>query len=121
LTEDQRYFFLDDEGDEAIMGLKGTRTLVFDVSDLDDPVLLTEFYNTTTDTDHNLYIRGRYMYQSNYGAGLRVIDVVDPKNPKEVGYLANAGLAFGAYPYFKNDVVAMSTSTGLFVARLLQR
>jgi choice-of-anchor B domain-containing protein len=135
-TEDQRYFFVDDELDEnpgALAFMQGrsqdaqasppkpTRTIVFDMSDLDDPVVLTEFFHTTTATDHNLYIRGRYMYQGNYGAGLRILDVVDPKNPKEVGYLTKAGKAWGTYPYFKNDVVAVSTTSGLVLARLLKR
>jgi hypothetical protein len=61
------------------------------------------------------------MYQGNYGAGLRIIDVGDPKNLKEVGYLTNAGSAWGTYPFFKNDVVAVSMDTGLFLARLLAR
>jgi choice-of-anchor B domain-containing protein len=122
-TEDQRYFFLDDEDDEGMMPPPArTRTIVFDMTDLDEPVVLTEFFNPkTSSTDHNLYIRGRYMYQGNYDAGLRIIDVADPKHPKEVGYLTNAGSAWGTYPFLKNDVVAVSMSTGLFLVRLLSR
>jgi choice-of-anchor B domain-containing protein len=118
-TEDQRYFFLNDEGDEYQLGR--TRTIAFDMNDLDDPVVLTEFFHTTKAVDHNLYIRGRYMYQGNNAAGLRIIDIADPKNPKEVGYLSNAGAAWGTYPFFKNDVVAVSMNTGLFLARLQTR
>jgi choice-of-anchor B domain-containing protein len=119
-TEDQRYIFVNDEGDEG-RG-RNTRTIGFDLSDLDDPVMLTEFFHTTTETDHNLYIRGRYMYQGNYGAGLRILDVADPKNLKEAGYLTHAGWsAWGTYPYFKNDVVAVSMSQGLILARLQTR
>ena len=66
---------LDDERDPE----DKTRTIVFDMTDLTDPVVLTIFYGTTAATAHNLYIRGRYMYQSNYSAGERseraVIDV----------------------------------------------
>ena len=139
LTEDQRYFFLDDEMDEypgsgyrdlAIgLGLlkkpsdttaTHTRTIVFDMNDLDDPVVLTNYYATTTATDHNLYIRGRYMYQGNYEAGLRIVDVADPKHPKEVGYLSNIGSAPGTYPFFKDGVVAVPTSIGVFLVRLLK-
>ena len=86
LTDDHRYFFLDDEGDELIGTAPKTRTVVFDLADLEDPVVATEFYGTTAATDHNLYVNGRYMYQSNYVAGLRVVDVKDPVNPVEVGY-----------------------------------
>lgn len=127
LTEDHRYFFLDDEGDEVALMDKaanqsdsvGSITRVFDLEDLDDPIVLPSFTNWRSRAiDHNLYIRGRYMYQGNYGAGLRIIDVADPKHLKEVGYLTNAGSAWGTYPFFKKDVVAMSTDNGLFLVRL---
>lgn len=132
LTEDQRYFFLDDEDDERAMAEQvgrehvRPRTIVFDINDLDDPVVLTEFFNADSPpaTDHNLYIRGRYMYQANYQAGLRIIDVADPKHPTEVGYLYDASeevSAWSSYPYFRNDVVAVSLDRGLLLARLLKR
>jgi choice-of-anchor B domain-containing protein len=118
-TEDQRYIFVDDEFDEKTIG--HTRTIGFDLTELDDPVVLTEFMNTTTDTDHNLYIRDHYMYQGNYGAGLRIIDIADPKNPKEVGYLTAIGSTWGTYPFFKNGVVGVPTDMGLFLVRLQQK
>ncbi len=129
-TEDGRYFFLDDEIDDAIDGVEKTRTIVFDMLDLDDPVVLTEFHGNTDATDHNLYIRGHYMYQSNYTAGLRIIDVKDPKNPKEVGFLDTApelegpGMntgSWGNFPFFKDDVVANADKNGLFLVRLKNR
>jgi choice-of-anchor B domain-containing protein len=40
LTEDQRYFLLGDEGDEMQGIAQNTRTLIWDVTELDDPVLL---------------------------------------------------------------------------------
>lgn len=64
------------------------------------------------------------MYQGNTTAGLRIVDVADPKHPNEVGYLskAKAGLfAWGTYPFFKNDVVAVSMNAGLFLVRLWPR
>lgn len=118
-TADQRYIFLDDEMDEGTVG--NTRTIGFDLSKLEDPVVLTEFLNTTTETDHNLYINGHYMYQGNYGAGLRVIDVADPKNPKQVGFLTQIGSAWSTYPFFKNDVVGVPSDMGLFLVRLMKR
>jgi choice-of-anchor B domain-containing protein len=66
LSEDHRSFFVDDELDELAGSVPRTRTLVWDVSDLEDPVLQTEYLGTTSASDHNLYVRGRYMYQSNY-------------------------------------------------------
>lgn len=127
LTEDQKFFFLDDEGDELAGTVPRTRTLVWDVSRLDEPVLVTEFLGTTSATDHNLYIRGRYMYQSNYVAGLRVIDVADPAHPQETGYLDTVPYGENApgyagswsnYPYFPSGtIVVTSGREGLFVVR----
>ncbi|MCY4171873.1 MAG: hypothetical protein OXF08_09795 [Bacteroidetes bacterium] len=45
LTEDHQYFYMNHEG---------TRTLIWDVSDLDDPILVNEYFATTTDTNHNI-------------------------------------------------------------------
>jgi choice-of-anchor B domain-containing protein len=116
-SEDQRFFFSNDEGDEG----KGdpTRTLVWDMSDLDDPVLIKEYFATTMDTDHNLYVRGNFMYQSNYGAGLRIIDVSNPAEPKEVGFFntnsQGGGASWSNYPYFPSGVIAVTGgSTGIF-------
>jgi choice-of-anchor B domain-containing protein len=127
LSEDQRYFFVNDEGDELNGSAPNTRTLIFDVSDLDDPVVAKEFFGTTAATDHNLYVRGRYMYQSNYVAGLRVIDVKDPLSPVEVGYFDTVpygenqpGFAgsWSNFPFFKSGVVAVtSMREGLFMIR----
>ncbi len=98
LTEDHRYFYQNDEGDEgsAYRGgtpMSGTRTLVWDVSDLDDPVLVAEHFGEARTTDHNLYIVGDLMYQSNYASGLRVLDISDRESPEEVGF-------FGTVPFF---------------------
>ena len=127
LTDDHRHFFLDDEGDELAGTAPKTRTVVFDLTDLEDPVVAKEFYGTTAASDHNRYVRGRYMYQSNYVAGLRVVDVNDPVNPVEVGYfdtvpfgdnLPGFSGSWSNYPYFKNGVVAVSSMReGLFLVR----
>ncbi len=127
LTEDHRFFYLNDEGDELAGTAPMTRTLVFDLADLDDPVVSKEFFGTTPATDHNLYVRDRYMYQSNYVSGLRVIDVKDPANPVEVGYFDTVpfgenqpGFAgsWSNFPYFKSGVIAVtSMREGLFMVR----
>ncbi len=126
-TGDQRYFYVNDEGDEVSGTVKATRTLVWDLADLDDPVLAKEFMGTTAASDHNLYIKDNLMYQSNYVAGLRIIDITDPVNPVEVGYLdtvpggENApGFAgsWSNYPFFKSGTIVVSSiEQGLFVVR----
>ena len=44
-----------------------------------------EYLGETAASDHNLYVRGNYVYESNYVAGLRIIDISYPANPKEAG------------------------------------
>jgi choice-of-anchor B domain-containing protein len=127
LSDDHRHFYLDDEGDELAGTAPKTRTVVFDLTDLEDPVVAKEFYGNTAASDHNLYVKGRYMYQSNYVAGLRVVDLNDPVNPVEVGYfdtvpfgdnLPGFSGSWSNYPYFKNGVVAVtSMREGLFLVR----
>jgi choice-of-anchor B domain-containing protein len=127
LSPDQRYFFVNDEGDELAGTVPRTRTVVYDVTDLDDPVVATEYLGETSASDHNLYVRGRYMFESNYVSGLRVIDVADPMHPKEVGYFDTVpfgdntpGFAgsWSNYPYFPSGtIVVTSMREGLFVVR----
>jgi choice-of-anchor B domain-containing protein len=78
LTPDQRYFLHDDESDNgasraAIQGR--TRTRVFDVTDLTHPFLQSVYHGETRAPAHNLYTRGRYMYNANYIDGLRIVDI----------------------------------------------
>jgi choice-of-anchor B domain-containing protein len=127
LTDDHRYFYINDELDEINGSVEGTRTLVWDVTDLDDPILVREHFGTTAASDHNLYVRGDRMYQSNYVAGLRVLDISDPENPVEVGYFdtvphgENAPGFDGSwsnYPYFESGVIVVtSVREGLFVLK----
>lgn len=128
LTEDHKYLYVNDELDE-LQGKTptGTRTIIFDVSKLDDPVVAGTFIGTTRATDHNLYIQGDKMYQSNYQAGLRIIDIKDRLKPKEVSYfdvvpVGDNGPGFGGtwnnYPYFKSGTLLVSSAReGLFLLK----
>ena len=131
LSEDQSYFFMGDELDESGGNVTNTRTLIWDLADLDDPILAREFMAETKATDHNLYILGNTMYQSNYKSGLRVLDISDPENPQLVGnfdtvpYGGDDSSMTGSwsnYPYFKSGVVVVTSSReGLFVVRYRPR
>jgi choice-of-anchor B domain-containing protein len=127
VSDDHKYLFMNDEGDEVSGTVPRTRTLVWDIADLDDPVLLTEYLGETSASDHNLYVRGNYLFESNYASGLRIIDISDPKNPKEVGHFdtvpwgADApGFAgsWSNYPYFPSgNIVVTSMREGIFVLK----
>ena len=128
LSADQRYFFMNDEGDEAAGLVPGTRTIIWDVQDLEDPIVVGEYVSDNPAIDHNLYVDGRVMYESNYDSGLRVFDVSNPEQIRPIGYLDTVpygkdGEGFGGswsnYPYFRDDVVVVtSMNEGLFVVQL---
>lgn len=128
LTDDQRYFYLNDELDELVGQADRTRTLILDVADLDDPVIVGEYLGTTMATDHNLYIKGNTMYQANYSAGLQIIDITDRENPVEVGHFDTTPYdggnppgfsgAWTAFPFFESGVVVVSSrAEGLFIVK----
>ena len=124
LSEDHRYFFMDDENDEANGLITNTRTLIWDVEDLDDPVLALEYAGTTVTADHNQYVRGNYLYQSNYTSGVRILNIENPTSPVEVAYFdvlpddestSHVG-SWSNYPYFESGIViATSRFEGFFV------
>jgi len=124
LSEDHMYFYMNDEGDEPQELVDGTRTLIWDVTDLDDPILVHEYIAETTTTDHNLYIKGNLMYQANYGSGLRILDITTPDDPVEIGFFdttpneGGGGGAWSTYPYFESGVIVVtSMGEGLFVLK----
>ncbi len=128
LSEDHQYFFQGDELDEGD-GRK-TRTLVWDISDLDDPQLAKEFFGTHESTDHNMYVLGNLLYQSNNRAGMRVLDISDPENPVEVGFFdtvphgdngSGTGGSWSNYPYFPSgNIIVSSRFEGLFILKKRQ-
>jgi len=127
LTEDHQYFISNDELDERNLGVN-TRTLVWDVRDLDNPVLLTQYFSERIAIDHNLYIKNEMVYQSNYTNGLIILDAkkVLDGNLRELAYFDTFqqadNVAFSGswsnYPYFESGVVAISDiNNGLFLVK----
>ncbi|MCZ6858187.1 MAG: choice-of-anchor B family protein [Gemmatimonadetes bacterium] len=127
LTDDHRYFYMNDEGDEISGLVEGTRTLIWDIEDIDDPILFGEYISENRSSDHNLYIRGNLMYQSNYVSGLRILDISDPANPVQVGYFDTVPWTEDApgfdgswsnYPFFESGtIIVTSGAEGLFMLR----
>ena len=117
IDEAHEYFYMNDEFDEfASQG--ATRTLVWDVKDLDDPVIVKEFMNETQATDHNLYIVGDLMYQSNYRVGLRILDISDREDPREIAFfdtepsgedVAGTTGSWSNYPFFGSGLIAVTS------------
>jgi choice-of-anchor B domain-containing protein len=142
LTPDQRYFLHDDESDEIQFGGR-TRTRVFDVQDLTDIKLHSVYHGETHAADHNLYTKGRHAYLTNYFDGLRLlnitkIDQVGPPAPdtptvpnntgvREVGCfdtdptrddIPGFGGVWSNYPYFDDNIVAVSGFDGLWILQV---
>lgn len=127
LTEDHRYFFMNDELDELRSGAN-TRTYIWDLQYLDEPKMVGTYEHNTISVDHNLYVKGGIMYQANYTSGLRVLDISNPLPDMitTVGYFNTtpndnqpsfAGL-WSVYPYLSGDKVIVSDiNNGLFILR----
>lgn len=126
LTDDHRYLIINDESDES--STQDTRTYIFDLQDLDNPLYIGFHRHNTAAIDHNLYIKGRYAYLANYRAGLRIMDLIDIENgnmtekavfdvyPNDDARAFNG--AWSNYPYFKSgNIIVNSIEDGLFVVK----
>ncbi len=126
-TEDHRYVLFGDESDETSLGFN-TTTYVFDVTDLDNPVLTGQHTGPLPAIDHNQYVRGGHTYQANYTIGLRVLELTDLASATltEVAWFdtrpetdaASFQGAWSVYPFFAScSVVVSDIQRGLFVLR----
>lgn len=126
-TDNLKYFIVGDETDEQGFGTN-TRTIVFDFTDLDNPVFHMDYNGPTAAIDHNGYVKGATFYQSNYTAGVRFIDIsgLNSGNLNEVGYFdtypANNSTSFhgawNVYPYFASgNIIVSDIDGGLFIVR----
>jgi choice-of-anchor B domain-containing protein len=130
--EEQRYFYMNDEGDELAGLVEGTRTIVWDLTELDDPIVAREYIGPVRASDHNLFVKGDRVYESNYGSGLRVLDISDRTNPREIGFFDSAPYnndepghsatqsgAWSNYPFFESGIIVFtSVREGLFIVRV---
>lgn len=127
LTEDHRFFIANDEMDETHHGIN-TRTLIFDVSDLDEPEFQDFFLHPVGSIDHNLFVVGRYVFAANYTSGLRILDLQPlldgTGSPEAVGHFdtfpSHDGKqydgAWSNYPFFESgNVIVSDISNGLFI------
>jgi len=126
LTEDHRYFLMNDELDESNIG-HNTKTFIWDLADIDAPFVLGTYLGPEASTDHNLYIKGNFAYLSNYSSGISILDINDigSGNLVEVANFDtypsnnNSGTFIGSwsnYPYFESgNVIASDVQGGLFI------
>ena len=126
-TEDLKHFIVGDELDEKNIGTN-TRTLIFDFTDLDNPLYDFDYLGPTLAIDHNGYPNGSNYYLANYRAGVRVLDLsqIETNILTEIGffdtYPENDSAAFdgvwNVYPFFDSEnIVVSDIDRGLFIIR----
>ena len=127
LTEDSRFFIVGDELDEQNVGMN-TRTIVFDFTDLDNPVLSFEYFSNNMSIDHNGYAVGDSFFLASYRAGMRELNIlnIDNQNITEVGFFDtypeddNAAFngVWNVYPFFESgNIILSDIEKGLFVVK----
>jgi choice-of-anchor B domain-containing protein len=144
-TQNQEFLILDDEYDEHDgrgPGANGhATTFIWDIRDLEHPKQ-TGYYQAPRKTiDHNQYVFGNYSYQSNYGAGLSILDISSiPQKPNgsgvhEVGWFdvyrdddqlenGNGGIlefvgSWSSYAGFKSGYILINTiEQGAFLVKV---
>ncbi|CAH0045576.1 unnamed protein product [Clonostachys solani] len=143
----QEYLFIDDEFDERdakvgpmTQGLPTTH--IFDIRDLENPKYTGYYAGKTRSIDHNQYAVDGYLYQSNYGNGLNVLDVRSVTKDPTGGSICEAGFfdiypeddenegggtvaflgSWSSYPYFKSGFILVHTiERGTFVVKMTSK
>eukprot|EP00924_Labyrinthula_sp_SR-Ha-C_P001533 snap_masked-scaffold_18-processed-gene-0.35-mRNA-1 protein AED:1.00 eAED:1.00 QI:0/-1/0/0/-1/1/1/0/645 len=150
LTADMRWVFLNDELDEILQVVPTTTTYLVDVTDLRNPIFKGEFVHRDISIDHNLYnwgaihekgwggsppyeegkslyppISNRFMYLSNYVAGLRILDIQGIPEISEAGFFdVNPDVEPNAfegtwsnYMHPSGNIAISSIERGLFMVK----
>jgi choice-of-anchor B domain-containing protein len=129
--EDMSYLLLDDELDEVDQAGKAannrTTTYIFDITSLKNPEYTGFYQSPEKSIDHNQYVVDGLTYQSNYGSGLRIVDVSsvfdDPTgagfeqvgffdcHPEDdsVGGVVEFFGSWSVYPYFKSGYILLNS------------
>eukprot|EP01127_Copromyxa_protea_P005531 TRINITY_DN15453_c0_g1_i1.p1 TRINITY_DN15453_c0_g1~~TRINITY_DN15453_c0_g1_i1.p1 ORF type:complete len:467 (+),score=104.21 TRINITY_DN15453_c0_g1_i1:131-1402(+) len=131
LLKDSSHLLLNDELDELEGTNPHTRTMLWDINNLEEPSLKSSYYAENKSIDHNLYIIEDTAYLTNYCDGLRILDLthaVSEGTMSEVAYFDVAPQCndevefFGSwsnYPFFKSGTIIVSSiERGLFVLKL---
>lgn len=123
LSPSGQYLYVNDELDEQFNG-DLTKTVIIDVSNLNNIQYVGDFTNGLEATGHNLYVRGNQLFEANYRSGMRVFDVTNETNPTETAFFdtfpegddSPLNGIWNVYPYFPSGtVIGSDFERGLFV------
>jgi hypothetical protein len=132
VTKNKRYFLMNDELDEMALGNDqqpyGTRTHIFNITDLDNVTYEGFYEGTSPSIDHNLYTHDQFVYESNYRSGVRVLDAIRVASSvlSEVAFFdlypdndnAQFSGTWSNYPYLPSGLVlATSMYDGMFIVK----
>jgi choice-of-anchor B domain-containing protein len=88
------------------------------------PKMLGTYIGVKGVITHNVFIRNNLAYVAHYTAGLRIVDITDPANMKELALhrpsTSNAtyGGSWGAYPWYKSGLVIHGDDAdGLYIMK----
>ena len=126
-TEDYKYFIFGDELDEINNGVN-TNTIVYDFTDLDNPIHHFNYEGSTTAIDNNGYVKGDNYFLANYTNGIRIIDIstIDNKLFTEIGFFdtypennnSETKGTVNVYPYLESgNIIVSDTNNGFFLIR----
>ncbi|NNE30313.1 MAG: choice-of-anchor B family protein [Saprospiraceae bacterium] len=116
LTEDDKYLIVTDEAD-------GFPSRIWNIEDLENIFEVSTYSANLESLVHNPYIKGDFAFISHNTEGLRIVDLVDPRYPVEVGYYDTyngpsggfSGL-WSACPFLPSGkIVGGDRTRGLFV------
>ncbi|MEW5675579.1 choice-of-anchor B family protein [Flavobacterium enshiense] len=127
-TADKKYWILGDEIDEMNFGFN-SKTIIVDMTDLNNPVLKGNYFGPTQAIDHNGYVVGNEYFLANYRAGMRIINtsnITTLGTMNETAYFdtypgsdsAEFNGVWNVYPFFPSGTIIMSDiDRGLFIVR----
>ena len=119
-----------------------TKTHIWDLKDLNNPKYVGAYIHESRAIDHNLFIKGDFVYMSNYTSGLRIFDIsrlaaiadlatitqadiqgafvaagyFDTYNQDDANPQTSFNGQWGNYPYFPSGtILAGDRNNGLFV------
>ncbi len=120
-TEDERYILTTDE--VSLNPLRNTLK-IWDARTPGQLTQVAEFMPAGAVAEpvvHNVHVRGRYAYVSHYCEGVRILDIANPNNPREVAFYdfnsdpqCDSDSNWGVDP-FSNLIYASDMQQGLFV------